>query len=417
MAKEIVLDYELNKDFFPVSDQTQIAYLLIDIQPNTSHVSSEANLNLSLVMDRSASMKGDKIENVKKAIENIIDRLGSDDFLSIVTFNEEAEVLLPGEPVTDKAELKEKVNQLTYSGGTAISTGMSEGLNELRNSLSDERINRMIILTDGQTFGDEDECYKLANEAEEDGIVITALGVGDEWHDEVLDTIASRNGGKSDYIATPDDIISIFDEETQSFKNIVTENNKLTLRLANGVTPRKICRVVPYISELEYDSFTENELTVDIGELDQMNGLTVLAYLMVSPRKEGRFRIAQAELTYDVPAENNYSQKIRVDVITHFSANDIETKKINPRVMNIVEKVSAYDLQTRALSQAVSGDIPGATRKLRAAATRLLDMGENDLADAAFEEAENLEKSGSMTSSGTKKLRYETRKLTRRLVA
>ena len=116
-------------------------------------------------------------------------------------------------------------------------------------------------------------------------------------------------------------------------------------------------------------------------------------------------------------SENNYSQKIRVDVITHFSANDIETKKINPRVMNIVEKVSAYDLQTRALSQAVSGDIPGATRKLRAAATRLLDMGENDLADAAFEEAENLEKSGSMTSSGTKKLRYETRKLTRRLVA
>lgn len=417
MAKEIILDYELNKDFFPVSDQTQLAYVLIDIQPNTSHVRSEANLNLCLVMDRSASMKGDKIENVKKAIENIIDRLGPDDYLSIVTFNEEAEVLLPGQPVTDKSDLKEKVNQLTYSGGTAISTGMSEGLNELRNSLADERINRMIILTDGQTYGDEDECYKLAEAAEEDGIVITALGVGDEWHDEVLDTIASRNGGKSDYIATPDDIISIFDEETQSFKSIVTENNKLTLRLANGVTPRKICRVVPYISELEYDSFTENEVTVDIGQLDQINGLSVLVYLLVSPRKEGRFRIAQAELTYDVPAENNYSQKIRSDVITHFSENRIESKKINPRVMNIVEKVSAYDLQTRALSQAVNGDIPGATRKLRAAATRLLDMGENDLAGAAFEEAENLEKSGTMSSSGTKKLRYETRKLTRRLVA
>ncbi len=417
MAKEIILDYELNKDFFPVSDQTQIAYVLIDIKPDVSHFTNETNLNLSLVMDRSASMKGEKIENVKKAIENIIDRLGADDYLSIVTFNEEAEILLPGQPVSDKAELKQKVNQLTYSGGTAISKGMSEGLNELRKSLSDDRINRMIILTDGQTYGDEAQCYKLAEEAEEDGIIITALGVGDEWHDEVLDTIAARNGGKSDYIATPDDIISIFDEETQSFKNIVTENNKLTLRLANGVTPKKICRVIPYISELEYDSFSENEVTVDIGELDQISGLTVLAYLMVSPRKQGQFRIAQVELTYDVPAENNYGQKTRSDIITHFSDNAMEAKKINPRVMNIVEKVSAYDLQTRALSQVVGGDIPGATRKLRAAATRLLDMGENDLASAAFEEAENLEKSGSMTSSGTKKLRYETRKLTRRLVA
>ena len=84
--------------------------------------------------------------------------------------------------------------------------------------------------------------------------------------------------------------------------------------------------------------------------------------------------------------------------------------------MNIVEKVSAYDLQTRALAQAAQGDVPGATQKLRAAATRLLDMGEQELAQAALTEADNLEKQGSMSSSGTKKLRYETRKLTRRLI-
>ncbi|MBD3287170.1 VWA domain-containing protein [candidate division KSB1 bacterium] len=417
MAKEITLDFELNKTNLPVSDQTQIAYLLIDAKSSTARFSGEARLNLSLVMDRSASMKGEKIENVKKAMENIIDRLDADDYLSIVTFNEEADVLIPTQPVSDKAALKEKVNELTYSGGTAISSGMSEGLNELRNSLTEDRINRMIVLTDGQTYGDEDQCFELAEEAEDDGIVITALGVGDEWHEDVLDTIAARNDGKSDYIETPDDIIPIFDEEMQSFKNIVTENNKLTLRLANGVTPKKICRVIPYISELEYESFSENEVRVDIGELDQTQGLSVLAELKITPRQQGRFRIAQAELTYDVPAENIYGEKTRADIITHFSANGAESKKINPRVMNTVEKVSAYDLQTRALTQAVSGDISGATQKLRAAATRLLDMGEDDLANAAMEEAENLEKMGSMSSSGTKKLRYETRKLTRRLVA
>jgi Ca-activated chloride channel family protein len=83
--------------------------------------------------------------------------------------------------------------------------------------------------------------------------------------------------------------------------------------------------------------------------------------------------------------------------------------------MNIVEKVTAFKLQTRALEEAKMGNVSGASQKLRAAATRLLEMGEEDLAQSALEEAENLEKSGQMSARGTKKLRYETRKLTQRL--
>jgi Ca-activated chloride channel family protein len=85
------------------------------------------------------------------------------------------------------------------------------------------------------------------------------------------------------------------------------------------------------------------------------------------------------------------------------------------RVMNVVEKVSAHRLQTRALQEAQAGNIPGATVKLRAAATRLLNMGEDELAEAALQEAENLERQGQLSAAGTKKLRYETRKLTQKL--
>jgi Ca-activated chloride channel family protein len=83
--------------------------------------------------------------------------------------------------------------------------------------------------------------------------------------------------------------------------------------------------------------------------------------------------------------------------------------------MNVVEKVTAFKLQTRALEEAKMGNVAGASQKLRAAATRLLELGEEDLAQSALDEAENLEKSGQMSSHGTKKLRYETRKLTQRL--
>jgi Ca-activated chloride channel family protein len=83
--------------------------------------------------------------------------------------------------------------------------------------------------------------------------------------------------------------------------------------------------------------------------------------------------------------------------------------------MNTVEKVTAYALQTRALEDAAAGNVAGATRKLRAAATRLLTMGETGLAQAAEEEAVRLEKSGEMSPEGAKELSYATRKLTQRL--
>jgi len=83
--------------------------------------------------------------------------------------------------------------------------------------------------------------------------------------------------------------------------------------------------------------------------------------------------------------------------------------------MNVVEKVTAHKLQTRALDEAAVGNIAGATQKLRAAATRLLELGESDLAQTALEEAGRLERGEGLSAGGTKKLRYETRKLTQKL--
>jgi len=417
MANEISLEYELNKDRFQTKSESQLAYLLIDIKPVKGKNTNRAPLNLCLVMDRSASMKGQKIENVKMAIHNIIDQMSETDYLSLVSFNEEAEVLVPGQPILDRDALKKLVNQLTPQNGTAISAGMKQGLVELRKNLADNKINRMILLTDGQTYGDEEDCQQFAAEAASEGILITALGVGDEWYEEVLDTIAQKSNGKSDYIATPDDIIPIFADEMSNLQSVFAQSAVITLRFSQDVNLRKICRALPAISELEYTTIADNCVLINIGEIDVNQGQTLLAEVFLNLRQEGKYRIAQAELVYDIPAKNLFQQKVRKDIVAELSESELLSKKINPRVMNVAERVSAYDLQTRAMEQAASGDIAGATRKLRAAATRLLNLDETELAETALEEALNLSKQGSMSSSGTKKLRYETRKLTRKLVS
>jgi Ca-activated chloride channel family protein len=97
-----------------------------------------------------------------------------------------------------------------------------------------------------------------------------------------------------------------------------------------------------------------------------------------------------------------------------FTSDPQQAKQYDAFTMNLVEKVTAFKLQTRALNAAKMGDTEGASRQLRAAATRLLQVGEEKLAQAALDEAQNLEEKGEMTSGGTKKLRYSTRKLTRK---
>ena len=142
---------------------------------------------------------------------------------------------------------------------------------------------------------------------------------------------------------------------------------------------------------------------------------SLLVELLVGPRPAGTYRLAQAEISYDVPGLGLVGEKVKADILLDFTADAAAAKEYDAEVMNIVEKVTAFKLQTRALEEANMGNIPGASQKLRAAATRLLEMGEEELAQSALDEAENLEKSGQMTSHGTKKLRYETRKLTQRL--
>jgi len=169
------------------------------------------------------------------------------------------------------------------------------------------------------------------------------------------------------------------------------------------------------ISNLGYQPISDRDVQVALGEVEAKIGKALLVELLLPPRPAGKYRIAQAEIAYDVPAQGLVGEKVRSDIMLNFSHDPDETKQYDTSVMNIVEKVTAFKLQTRALDEAKMGNIAGATQKLRAAATRLLDLGEEGLATAALKEADNLEKQGSMSAEGTKKLRYETRKLTQKL--
>jgi len=413
MAK-VQLECTLNKSHLPVLRTQQLVYLYIEIGAGEGIANVRMPLNISLVLDKSGSMEGAKIANLRQAAKNVIDLIDDSDYVSIIAFSDQVYTIAPSTTALDKDKLKGEIDRIRDGGGTAISGGMRRGLRELEKNLSPDRLNRMLLLTDGQTFGDEDQCEELGAEMGGREIVIQALGLGEDWNEDLLDQVAEASGGMADFVETPEEITDFFQEAVQRMQATVVKNSQLILRLVNGVVPRQVWKVTPIIENLGYRPISDEDIQVELGEIDRDAGIALLVELLVAPRPEGRFRIAQAEVNYDVPALNLVGEKVKEDIMIGFTTNAQLAREYDAFTMNLVEKVTAFKLQTRALNAAKMGDTEGASRQLRAAATRLLQVGEKKLAEAALDEARNLEEKGQMSSAGTKKLRYATRKLTRK---
>ncbi|HZQ08543.1 MAG TPA: VWA domain-containing protein [Anaerolineae bacterium] len=430
MPGELNLQIRLLRDAVNANVPQQLAYILLDANPTGAQIQGiQMPLNLALVLDHSGSMNGAKIQNLREATKTLLQQMQPTDLISIITFDDQAEVLARAQPVQNAAQLMQLVDTIQDRGGTQISLGLQQALDQVRQNFDPGRINKIVLLTDGNTWGDVPACQALAQQAGQQGIPIIALGLGltsvapaapgmpavvgmgDDWDPKFLDGLAQASGGSSDLIDTPQKIVSVFQNILRTAQATVVRNADLILRLVQDVQPRQVWQTLPLISNLSQRAIGPREIQITLGDIDKNMGKQILAELILPPKPAGKNRIALAEITYDVPAVGLAQQKVRAEIVIEYGAES----ELNPQVMNIVERVSAHKLQTQALSDAQAGNVAGATQKLRAAATRLLNIGETQAAQDAMQEANNLQQQGQMSSAGTKRLNYNTRKLTQPL--
>ncbi|GIL15498.1 MAG: VWA domain-containing protein [Chloroflexota bacterium] len=407
MAGEVLLTCTVHRDNVPVIAQPQIGYILLELMPAQIIANVQMPLNFSFVLDRSGSMGDErKIEQLRDAVKHAIDLLDDDDIVSIVAFEDDAQVLVSSTTARDKNNLKRQVDKLNAGGGTHMEKGMREGLREVRKNLGPGRANQLVILTDGQTEN-EGQCRREGDNAGQEGIKIIALGLGNDWNETLLEDVAQRAGGNADLISQPHEIADKFQRVVQEMQGNIVQNALLTLRLAQGVTPRKVWRVAPLISDLGLQPLSDRDVQVSLGELVKDQGQGLMVEVLLPPRAEGRYRIAQADVSYDVPPAQIFGEHARADIVIGYTSIPQLAEQYNPRVMNIAEKVTAFRLQTRALQDAQQGNAAGATQKLRQAATMLLNQGEVDLAKTIQLEADNLENKGAMSDAGKKTIKFQ----------
>jgi Ca-activated chloride channel family protein len=388
--------------------EPQVIYLLVEITPKRQLERRDALLNLTLVIDRSTSMQGARLDRVKAAAHHIIDSLNEDDIIAIVSFSDRAEVVVPATPVrqSEPRTLKAMVSTMQAGGGTEILQGLIHGLSEIHRNLDRRYVNHLILLTDGRTYGDEEDCIMLAENAAEDGIAISGMGIGEEWNDVFLDELASRTGGTSAYIRSPGAVNRFLKERVRSLGRTYAERMRISIAPDPDVSLESAFKLTPYPIPLPTDL-----QPIPLGTLESTRPVSVLLQLqMPSLTKTGFRPVARMDVTGDIIFNKVDGYK----GITDFSvevAQEAVSEDPPLAILDALGKLTLYRMQEKAQEAIKRGNVAEATRSLENLATRLVASGQEDLALAAMAEARRVAHTHTLSEEGQKTLKYGTRAL------
>jgi Ca-activated chloride channel homolog len=363
-------------------DVPQVVYLLLDVQAPEAEQFERMPLNLCLVIDRSTSMREERLDRVKAAAGLIIDQLTNKDSIALVSFSDRAEVVAEAGPPDNVAALRAAIRGIVPSGGTEIYQGLLAGANELRKLASDKKINQIILLTDGHTYGDAADCIELAEHLVAENIGMNAFGIGNEWNDQFLDQLVSPSGGQSTYIERPTEIIHSLQGRIHGLEARYAQNMSLAARFPAGVEMHNAFKIAPFAQPL---SVTPND--VALGSVEQHSPLTILLEFLIHPQLPGRALHIPLMLKGDIP-----SHKLRDQIFRY-------------------EYKLLVTLEEPQLEDVEAGEVDLAVTRLRRLTTRLLESGHTTLAEQAYAETELLSRMGALSLEGRKRLKYGTRSL------
>lgn len=388
--------------------EDQLLYILLEIEPTQKQSASlpAPPLNLCLVLDRSTSMQGEKMDILKATASQLIRNMRPQDVLSIVAFSDRAEVIVPASISLDKRKQESSIQMIQPSGGTEIFQGLDAGLKEVRRSLDSSRVNHIILLTDGNTYGDEQACLRLAEQAAALNVGITGMGIGNEWNDIFLDAIAGKTGGSSVYISNPKDIERFLLEKFKALTSVYADEVTLEIREQEHIRFNFAFRIQPEGGQIETVS------PLRLGPILREVPLHVLLELIVSPEAltGDSVLVLDGLLKVSVTSNPIPSSPIRLRLTRGLHQNP-SADAPPTQVLKALSRLTLYRMQERAQAAASEGRFDEAAKQLQNLATHLLSQGEHAVATTALLEAQNLENKQSWSDSGVKDIKYKTRAL------
>ncbi|MBC8109499.1 MAG: VWA domain-containing protein, partial [Verrucomicrobia bacterium] len=296
MNEENTISLKVSADNLYVSKDRKEIYLFIDLKAKKATLQKERTpLNLSLVLDRSGSMSGDKIKYARQACKFVVENLEPDDNLSVVIYDDQVEILSASAPVKDKNALKRLIDGVTDRGSTNLSGGMLEGYNQTKKTYNTKHINRVLLLSDGLAnagITDEKVLQQIARQKNtEEHTTLSAFGIGADFNEVLMTNLAEYGSGNYYFIDSPDKIPSIFAKELQGLLSVVAQNASLKVKFPSKTLA--VSKIFGYPGQVKND-----EIVFDIKDVFSEEQKSVLIKFSVKEpfAEESAF---ETTLTYD----------------------------------------------------------------------------------------------------------------------
>lgn len=362
MQADVLLDFEA----LPI-DQTQKVHLMARFVSGAAPEDSVRRpLNLCLVIDRSGSMGGAKLDYTRQAAQFLVQNLSVRDTLSIVLYNDHVETLLLPEKVQRKDVINQKINGIKARGTTNLSSGWLEGCNLVAQNMDYEAVNRVILMSDGLANRGVTNSIKLVTMAQQkfaENISTTTMGLGNDFNEDLLMDMSTAGGGAFYFIESPEVAPLIFQEELQGLLSVVGQNLTITVHNSDHVSSVKQLNAYPMQSDIHQTSFRlgdiyGNEVKALVIELD------LKAFSEV-----GKKQIATLVFEYDELHESGAERKvIEVPVNINVHLPDEQSLPANKEVEQSVLLLTAAQARREAIRAADHGEFKTAAQSLRQAA-------------------------------------------------
>jgi len=402
---EVGLECKLARHYTLENVPNALAYLLIKVIPDSSINFGSLPINLGLVIDVSRSMRGKKVECARDAAKLVVNSLRADDYLSVTTFSDDAKVIVPNSKAIEKDAILSSLDKIHIISGTRMYHGMEAGAREMHKVQGGSTINRMILLTDGMTEGEE-RCCAIAEQEAENNVSISAFGIGDKYNEELLIEVAGKTLGTFYHLRAPEQIIERFQKEVGLASASVISDVTLSLNLIKDVELEEIYRIFPSSVMLRPKFEADGRIgTIDIGNLRKDEQTFFGAQLRLPARSSSRVRIAQVFLTYNIPSLQIEDSVVKSDVTVEYTSDRDLCGKVDKEVVAYFNQLSAQNLVEQAIKETKVGNISAATQILNQAQLITQRIGNIPLTKSIEQATQELKEKGTISSEAMKTVR------------
>jgi Ca-activated chloride channel homolog len=341
------------------------------------------NLNLSLVIDRSGSMGGYPLYHALEAAASVIDQLTPDDRLSVVVYDDNVDMVIPTQAVTDRSRLKAEIQRVQAGGLTNLSGGWLKGCEQVKAELDANKINRVLLLTDGHAnMGIQDPKVLTATSKQkaEEGITTTTLGFAQGFNEDLLISMARAAQGNFYFIQSVDDAADVFGIELESLRAVVGQNLQVTIDLAPGV------KLLDTLSLAQVSQNAQGQTVINLGELYENEDKLLGLNLEIDARKVGTQPLMTLSYNADVIEQDviqNIAGQSTVDAT--IGTIDEAAQSVGSLITLELTYLTIAKAKETALTMAEQGNHTEAEQTLRSLIQQLRDQGLNENFEIAEE--------------------------------